>query len=112
MPKQWTAKQERQYEHITESEKKQGASAKRAKEVAARTVNKNRAQSGQTKTASRSSVKDKSPQQRGGERSGRKGPKGPTRDQLYNEARQRNIAGRSTMNKSQLETALRRKKNG
>jgi hypothetical protein len=111
MPKQWTAKQERQYQHITESEKDQGASTKRAKEVAARTVNKNRAQAGQTKTASRSSVKDKSPQQRGGERSGRKGPKGRTRDQLYNEARQRNIEGRSKMNKSQLEAALRRKKN-
>ncbi|MEU4417269.1 plasmid stabilization protein [Nocardia salmonicida] len=111
MPKQWTAKQERQYQHITESEKDQGASTKRAKEVAARTVNKNRAQAGQTKTASRSSVKDKSPQQRGGERSGRQGPKGRTRDQLYNEARQRNIEGRSKMNKSQLEAALRRKKN-
>ncbi|MET7773708.1 plasmid stabilization protein [Nocardia sp. NPDC005366] len=110
MPKEWTDKQERQYEHIRDSEKDQGASTERAKEVAARTVNKNRAQAGQTRTASRTSVQDKSPQQRGGQRSGRDGPKGPTRDQLYNEARQRNIEGRSTMNKSQLASALKRKK--
>ncbi|WP_216908622.1 plasmid stabilization protein [Nocardia noduli] len=111
MPKEWTDKQERQYEHITDSQKEQGASPERAKEVAARTVNKNRARAGQTKTASRSSVEDKSPQQCGGQRSGRKGPKGPTRDQLYNEARQRNIEGRSKMSKSQLAAALDRKKN-
>lgn len=106
MPKEWTDKQERQYEHIKDSAEDRGAGTKRAKEIAARTVNKNRAQAGQTKTASRSSVKDKSPQQRGGQRSGRRGPKGPTRDQLYNEAKQRNIKGRSTMNKSQLARAL------
>ncbi|MFE9581588.1 plasmid stabilization protein [Nocardia sp. NPDC006044] len=106
MPKEWTAKQERQYEHIKDSEQDQGASAKRAKEIAARTVNKNRAQSGQSKTASRSSVQDKSPQQRGGQRSGTNRPKGPTRDQLYNEAKKRNIDGRSKMNKSQLAKAL------
>ncbi|MCM6775401.1 plasmid stabilization protein [Nocardia sp. CDC159] len=108
MPKEWTDKQERQYEHIKDSAKERGASTGRAKEIAARTVNKNRAQSGQTKTASRSSVKDKSPQQRGGQRSGRKSPKGPTRDQLYNEAKRRNIKGRSSMTKSQLEKALGR----
>ncbi|PXX69188.1 hypothetical protein DFR70_102876 [Nocardia tenerifensis] len=106
MPKQWSDKRERQYEHIKDSEKNQGASTKRAKEIAARTVNKNRAQSGESKTASRSSVKDKSPQSRGGQRSGRSGPKGRTRDQLYNEARRRGIEGRSKMNKSQLEKAL------
>lgn len=106
MPKEWTDKQERQYEHIKESAKDRGASTKRSKEIAARTVNKNRAQSGQSKTASRSSVEDKSPQQRGGQRSGRKGPKGPTRDQLYNEAKKRNIKGRSNMNKNQLARAL------
>ncbi|MFC9434446.1 plasmid stabilization protein [Nocardia sp. NPDC057030] len=106
MPKEWTAKQERQYEHIKDSERDQGASVKRAKEIAARTVNKNRAQSGQSKTASRSSVQDKSPQQRGGQRSGTNRPKGPTRDQLYNEAKKRNIDGRSKMNKSQLAKAL------
>ncbi|MFX0581265.1 plasmid stabilization protein [Nocardia nepalensis] len=106
MPKEWTNKQERQYEHVKESARDRGESQKRAKEIAARTVNKNRAQSGQSKTASRSSVKDKSPQQRGGQRSGSRGPKGPTRDQLYNEARQRNIKGRSKMTKSQLARAL------
>ncbi|MGW4371931.1 plasmid stabilization protein [Nocardia takedensis] len=110
MPKEWTDKQERQYEHIRDSEKDQGASTERAKEIAARTVNKNRAQAGQTKTASRSSLRDKSPQQRGGQRSGRNGPKGPTRDQLYNEARQRGIEGRSKMTKKQLADALDRKK--
>ncbi len=108
MPKEWTAKQDRQYEHIKDSEKDQGASTKRAKEIAARTVNKNRAQAGQTTTASRTSVQDKSPQQRGGQRSGTNRPKGPTRDQLYNEAKKRNIEGRSKMNKSQLAKALGR----
>jgi hypothetical protein len=106
MPKEWTNKQEREYEHIKDSEKDRGVSTRRAKEIAARTVSKNRAQAGQTKTASRSSVRDKSPQQRGGQRSGRNGPKGPTRDQLYNEARQRNIEGRSKMTKKQLADAL------
>ncbi|MEV6335981.1 plasmid stabilization protein [Nocardia vinacea] len=106
MPKEWSNKQERQYEHIRDSAEDRGASQKRAKEIAARTVNKNRAQAGESKTASRSSIKDKSPQQRGGQRSGRSGPKGPTRDQLYNEARQRNIKGRSKMNKRQLARAL------
>lgn len=107
MPRQeWTDKQERQYEHVKDSAKDRGTSERRAEEIAARTVNKNRAQAGQTRTASRSSVQDKSPQQRGGERSGRGGPRGRTRDQLYNEARQRNIAGRSSMTKKQLEKAL------
>ncbi|UGT42833.1 plasmid stabilization protein [Nocardia yamanashiensis] len=106
MPKEWTRKQERQYQHIKDSAKERGESTDRAEEIAARTVNKNRAQAGQTKTASRSSVQDKSPQQRGGQRSGRRGPKGLTRDQLYNEARQRNIEGRSKMTKSQLAHAL------
>ncbi|MEC3957469.1 plasmid stabilization protein [Nocardia sp. CDC153] len=105
MPKEWSDKQERQYEHIKESAEDRGESGKRAKEIAARTVNKNRAQAGQTKTASRTSVKDKSPQQRGGQRS-HSGAKGPTRDQLYNEARQRNIKGRSGMTKAQLAHAL------
>ncbi|RMI30398.1 plasmid stabilization protein [Nocardia stercoris] len=107
MPKQWTAKQEREYEHIRDSAKARGASEKRAKEIGARTVNKNRAQAGQTRTASRSSVRDMSPQRRGGQRS-HSGAQGPTYDQLYNEARQRNIDGRSKMNKSQLAHALGR----
>ncbi|MGO4649900.1 plasmid stabilization protein [Nocardia sp. 2YAB30] len=108
MPKEWTDKQERQYEHIKDSAEDRGASTGRAEEIAARTVNKNRAQAGQTKTASRSSLQDKSPQQRGGQRSGRRGPKGPTRDQLYNEAKKRNIKGRSSMTKNQLAHALGR----
>lgn len=108
MPKEWTDKQERQYEHIKDSARDRGAGTKRAKEIAARTVNKNRAQSGESKTASRSSLRDMSPQRRGGKRSHRNGPKGQTRDQLYNEARQRGIPGRSKMNKDQLADALGR----
>ncbi|WP_040797618.1 hypothetical protein [Nocardia higoensis] len=108
MPKEWTDKQERQYEHIKDSAKDRGASTERAKEVAARTVNKNRAQAGQTRTASRSTVQDKSPQQRGGQRSGTNRAKGPTRDQLYNDAKRRNIEGRSKMTKKELEHALGR----
>jgi hypothetical protein len=109
MPQAWSKKRERQYEHIKEGQQEQGASTKRAKEIAARTVNKNRAQSGESKTASRSSVKDKSPQQRGGERSGnRKGPGGPTKEQLYNEAKKRNVKGRSSMSKKELQKALGR----
>ena len=106
MPKEWSGKQERQYEHIKDSAKSRGASTGRAKEIAARTVNKNRAQSGESRTASRASVTDISPQRRGGKRSGTSGPKGRTKEQLYNEARQRNIKGRSSMTKKQLEKAL------
>jgi hypothetical protein len=109
MPKSSNNKRERQYEHIKESQQKRGSSTKRAKEIAARTVNKNRAQSGESKTASRSSVKDKSPQSRGGERAGnRKGPGGPTKEQLYNEAKKKNIKGRSSMTKQELVKALGR----
>jgi hypothetical protein len=102
----WSNKRERQYEHIKSSQRKRGTSEDRAEEIAARTVNKNRAQSGESKTASKTSTRDKSPQQRGGQRSGRKGPKGPTRDQLYNEAKKRNIKGRSNMTKDELSKAL------
>lgn len=108
MPKEWTDKQERQYEHIKDSAEDRGASTERAKEIGARTVNKNRAQSGQSKTASRSSTRDISPQRRGGLRSGTDKPKGRTRDQLYNEAKSRNIKGRSKMTKNQLAEALGR----
>jgi hypothetical protein len=109
MPRAWSEKRERQYEHIKSSAKSRGASTDRAEEIAARTVNKNRAQSGESKQASRTSVKDMSPQRRGGKRSGnRTGPKGPTRDQLYNEARKHNIKGRSKMTKSELAKALGR----
>ncbi|MBF6147654.1 plasmid stabilization protein [Nocardia aobensis] len=107
MPKEWSAKEERQYEHVKSSARKRGASKGRAEEIGARTVNKNRAQAGKTRTASRSSTNDMSPQRRGGQRSG-KGSQGPTRDQLYNEARQRNIKGRSKMTKKQLASALGR----
>jgi hypothetical protein len=110
MPKEWTAKQERKYEHIKEGVKKRGTSTKRAKEIAARTVNKERARKGLTKTASRSSVRDISSSRRGGLRSGSGGPRGRTKEQLYNEARQLGISGRSNMNKRQLVAAVNRKK--
>ena len=106
MPRSWTPKQERKYEHIVESEEDRGAGEKRAKEIAARTINKERAQRGQSKTASLSSVEDMPSSRRGGQRSGTNRPKGRTRDQLYNEARQKNIPGRSKMNKAQLERAV------
>jgi hypothetical protein len=101
----WSDKRERQYEHIKAGAEDRGASEGRAKEIASRTVNKNRARSGESRTASRTSVEDMSPQRRGGQRS-HSGSAGPTRDQLYNEARQRNIKGRSKMNKKQLARAL------
>lgn len=105
----WSDKRERQYEHIREGQRRRGASEGRAEEIAARTVNKNRARSGESEQASRTSVRDVSPQHRGGKRSGnRQGPGGPTRDQLYNEARQRNIRGRSKMTKEELAKALGR----
>lgn len=106
MPQQaWSNKRERQYKHIKESAKDRGESTDRAEEIAARTVNKSRARSGESKQASRSSTNDMSSSRRGGLRS-HKGSGGPTRDQLYNEAKQRNIKGRSKMNKKQLERAL------
>ncbi len=106
MPKAWSAKRERQYEHIKDSEKKQGRSTKRAKEIAARTVNKERARSGEAKSSSRSSRNDVSSGRRGGLRSGTNRTKGRTKEQLYNEAKRRGIQGRSKMNKSQLQRAL------
>jgi hypothetical protein len=107
MPRpEWTAKQDRKYEHIVESEREQGRSTARAKEIAARTVNKERAQRGQTKTASRSSTDDMSSSRRGGLRSGKPGPRGRTKEQLYNEARRHGIKGRSSMNKAQLQRAV------
>ncbi|MZD10746.1 plasmid stabilization protein [Streptomyces sp. SID5785] len=108
MPQGSNAKRERQYEHVKDSAQKRGASTKRAKEIAARTVNKERARSGESKTSSKVSTQDrKSASQRGGERS-HSGAKGPTKDQLYEEAKRRNIDGRSTMNKSELSRALGR----
>jgi plasmid stabilization system protein ParE len=110
MPQQaWSDKRERQYQHIKSSSKERGASEDRAEEIAARTVNKNRARSGESEQASKTSTEDVSPQHRGGVRGGRRmGSNGPTKDQLYNEAKQRNIKGRSSMTKRQLENALGR----
>ncbi|MEV8549900.1 plasmid stabilization protein [Streptomyces glaucescens] len=105
MPRGSSPKRERQYEHIKESAEKRGESTGRAKEIAARTVNKERARSGESKTASRTSTQDMSSSKRGGQRSG-KGSQGPTYDQLYQEAKKRNIHGRSDMNKQQLQRAL------
>ncbi len=99
-------KRERQYEHIVESEKKQGRSAKRAKEIAARTVNKERARSGEARTSSPTSTEDTSSGKRGGRRSGTDRAKGRTRDQLYQEAKKLGIDGRSSMNKEQLRQAV------
>lgn len=108
MPAGSSRKRERQYEHVKESAEQRGESAGRAKEIAARTVNKERARSGESRTASKTSTRDpKSASQRGGERSHR-GAGGPTRDQLYEEAKKRNIEGRSSMNKQQLQKALGR----
>src|SRR4051794_17445873 len=103
-------KRARQYEHIKESEQEQGRSTRRAEEIAARTVNKERARSSESRQASRTSTQDKSSGQRGGERSGTNRPKGRTRDQLYNEAKQLGVEGRSSMNKSQLQRAVDAKK--
>ena len=107
MPRGSSPKRERQYEHIKDSAKQRGESTKRAEEIAARTVNKERARSGEAKTASRTSKQDISSSRRGGLRS-HSGPGGPTYEQLYSEARRRNIKGRSSMNKAQLAQALGR----
>jgi hypothetical protein len=103
-------KRARQYEHIRDSQLEQGRSEDRAEEIAARTVNKERARSGESRTRSRSSTQDISSGRRGGRRPGRSGPRGRTRDQLYNEAKQLGIEGRSKMDKAQLERAVDRKK--
>ncbi|MFE9095697.1 plasmid stabilization protein [Streptomyces sp. NPDC007264] len=105
MPRGSSPKRERQYEHIKESALDRGEGKQRAEEIAARTVNKERARSGESKTASRTSTQDMSSGKRGGQRSG-KGAQGPTYDQLYEEAKRRNIRGRSDMNKSELRRAL------
>ena len=105
----WSNKRERQYEHVKDSARKRGASAKRAKEIAARTVNKERARSGESRTRSRSSTRDMSSSRRGGLRS-RSGAGGQTKEQLYNQAKRLNVKGRSKMNKRQLLAAVNRKK--
>ena len=103
----WSDKRERQYEHIKEGLEERGENEETAEEIAARTVNKERARAGEARQASRSSVDDISSGRRGGLRS-HKGPGGRTRDQLYNEARRKNIPGRSKMTKAQLERAVDR----
>ncbi|HWE34738.1 MAG TPA: hypothetical protein VG410_14695 [Solirubrobacteraceae bacterium] len=103
-------KRARQYEHIKQSERDQGASEGRAEEIAARTVNKERARSGESRTRSRTSTEDMSSSRRGGQRSGTNRPKGRTREQLYQEAKNLGVEGRSTMNKAQLQRAVDRRK--
>jgi hypothetical protein len=103
-------KRARQYEHIKESEREQGASESRAEEIAARTVNKEKARSGESRTRSKTSTNDMSSSRRGGQRSGTNRPKGRTRDQLYEEAKHLGVDGRSKMNKEQLRRAVDAKK--
>jgi hypothetical protein len=107
MPRAWSDKRERQYEHIKEGLEEQGRSADLAEEIAARTVNKERARAGEARTSSRTSTADISSGRRGGLRSHR-GPGGRTRDQLYEEARHQNVRGRSKMTKAQLQRAVDR----
>jgi hypothetical protein len=109
-PKAWSAKRERQYEHIKENLEDRGTREEKAEEIAARTVNKERARSGEAKTSSRLSRTDISSGRRGGLRSGTRRAKGRTRDQLYEEAKRLGIEGRSTMNKEQLQRAVDAKK--
>src|SRR5947199_10460664 len=99
-------KRARQYEHVKESERRQGRSTSRAKEIAARTVNKERARGGESRQRSRTSTHDISSGRRGGQRSGKPGPRGRTREQLYNDAKKKGIEGRSRMTKAQLQRAV------
>ncbi len=105
--KAWSAKRERQYKHIKQGLKKSGRSEDTAEEIAARTVNKERARAGESKTRSRTSVKDISSSRRGGLRS-HSGPGGRTKAQLYEEARRKGVEGRSKMDKQQLQRAVGR----
>jgi hypothetical protein len=111
MPQQaWSAKRERQYKHIKEGLRERGTSEDKAEEIAARTVNKERARSGEARESSRLSRSDISSSRRGGLRSGTRRAKGRTRDQLYEEAKNMGIEGRSKMNKAQLQRAVDAKK--
>ncbi|MGI8422276.1 MAG: plasmid stabilization protein [Gaiellaceae bacterium] len=105
-PKAWSPKRERQYEHIKEGLEERGTAEKKAEEIAARTVNKERARTGEAKTSSRLSRTDISSSRRGGLRSGTDRAKGRTRDQLYEEARSMGVEGRSKMSKEQLRRAV------
>ena len=106
----WSSKRERQYEHIEESLEQRGTPKNKAKEIAARTVNKERARSGEAKSSSRLSRTDISSGRRGGLRSGTNRAKGRTKEQLYNEAKRMGIEGRSQMTKEQLQRAVDRRK--
>jgi hypothetical protein len=103
----WSAKRERQYEHIKSSLKERGRNTKTAEQIAARTVNKERAQHGEADKASAQTLRDTPAPVRGGRRS-HQGAQGRTRDQLYEDARRKGIAGRSKMNKAQLAGAVGR----
>lgn len=105
-PQAWNAKRERQFDHVKESLEDQGRDPDQAEEIAARTVNKERARSGESRTRSRTSTQDMSSSRRGGLRSGTNRERGRTREQLYNEARKMNVEGRSKMNKEQLRRAV------
>jgi hypothetical protein len=104
------SKRDRQYRHIRDSERERGVSEDRAEEIAARIVNKERARSGESRSSSRSSTADVSSGRRGGLRSGKPGPRGRTREQLYQEARHLGIKGRSRMSKAQLQRAVNNRK--
>ena len=110
MPEAWSAKRERQYKHIKDSLEERGSSEDKAEEIAARTVNKERARAGEARESARLSREDISSGRRGGLRSGTRREKGRTRDQLYNEAKDLGIEGRSKMSKAQLERAVDRRK--
>ncbi|WP_100447910.1 plasmid stabilization protein [Glycomyces xiaoerkulensis] len=106
---QWSKKEERQYESIRDQSIERGTSRERAEEIAARTVNKQRAQAGESRRASETSTEDRSAYKRGGRRSGKRtGPQGRTKEQLYEDAKRKGVTGRSKMNKDELERALRR----
>ncbi len=107
MPRAWSRKRERQYDHIKEGLRERGEDEGTAEEIAARTVNKERARAGEAKESSRTSTEDISSGRRGGLRSNR-GPGGRTRDQLYEEARRKGVEGRSKMNKAELQRAVGR----
>jgi hypothetical protein len=108
MPKAWSNKREREYQHIKQGYEKRGKNEQTAEEIAARTVNKDRAQHGEAKHASAQSLEDIPSSRRGGQRSHR-GEGGRTRDQLYEEAKRKGVRGRSSMNKGELERAVDRK---
>lgn len=108
MPDAWNAKRERQYEHVKEGLEDKGRSEDEAEEIAARTVNKTRAQEGESEEASRTSTEDKSPAERGGEHS-HSGPQGRTKDQLYEDAKRQDVEGRSSMDKAELKDEVEKR---